>query len=172
MKKTKETGNILKVKKKAKTLMKDFKSFAVKGNIIDMATGVIIGTAFTKIVNSLVSEIITPTVSLLTGKIDLVSLFIPLSNKHFATIAEAKAAGVATINYGIFLSNVFDFLIVAFTIFLFLRYTFKRRAKETEVTEVTSPTKQCPYCLSTIPEGAVKCAFCTETLLVKKNKDK
>lgn len=174
MEKTKKENKILRAEKKAKNLMKDFKNFAVKGNIVDMATGVIIGTAFTKIVNSLVSEIITPSMSLLTGKINIGSFFIPISNQHFATIEEAKAAGVATINYGLFLSSIIDFLIVAFTIFLVLRYTFKRREKELaeEANKKIPPTKECPYCLSTISAAAVKCAFCTETLLVKKSIDK
>lgn len=174
MEKSKNVNKILRAEKKAKDLMKDFKSFAVKGNIVDMATGVIIGTAFTKIVNSLVSEIITPAMSLLTGKMNVSSFFIPISSQHFATIEEAKAAGVATINYGLFLSSIIDFLIVAFTIFLVLRYTFKRREKEiaAEASKKIPPTKECPYCLSTIPEKAVKCAFCTETLLVRKNAEK
>lgn len=167
MNKIKKEKSILEVEKKAKNLMKDFKSFAMKGNILDLAVGVIIGTAFTKIVNSLVSEIITPTMSLLTGKIEVVSLFIPLSNKHFASIAEAKAAGIATINYGLFISSIIDFLIVAFTIFLVLRYTFKRREKEVEVAKIVIPTKECPHCLSTIPDKATTCSFCTKDLAIK-----
>ena len=163
MKKIEKPKRIVKIEKNTKMLMNDFKNFAMKGNILDMAIGVIIGTAFTKIVNSLVSEIITPAISLLTGKINIGNMFIPLSNEHFATIAEAKAAGIATINYGLFLSSIIDFLIVAFTIFLVLRYTFKKKGKAEEI--IKAPTKECPYCLSIVPEKAIKCAFCTETLI-------
>ena len=148
--------------KKVKGVVKDFKKFANKGNIIDMATGVIIGTAFTKIVNSLVSEIVTPILSKLTGKVDLKNLFIPLSSGNFSSITEANEAGVITINYGIFLSNIIDFLIISFTIFIFLRYTFNKRAKTVE-TEAKS-NKKCPYCLSDIPLEAIKCAHCTSDL--------
>ncbi len=171
MRKKNRNENILKAEKKAKVFVEDFKNFAVKGNIIDMATGVVIGTAFTKIVNSLVTEIITPGISLLTGKIELKNLFIPISHDNFASIAEAKAAGVATINYGMFLSSIIDFLIVSLTIFLFLRYTFKKRKKETEVIQQIISTKECPYCLSSIPEKAIKCAFCTENLDIENAKD-
>ena len=160
------------VKGKGKGFIEEFKSFILRGNVMDMAIGVIIGTAFTKIVNSLVNEIITPAISLLTGKMNIGNMFIALSNEHFSTIAEAKAAGVATINYGLFLSSIIDFLIVAFTIFLFLRYTFKKREKNVEVAEKVSPTKECPYCLSIIPEKATKCAFCTENLSTEKSVDK
>lgn len=172
MKKIKKPEAMLRVEKNTKILMKDFKSFAMKGNILDMAIGVIIGTAFTKIVNSLVSEIITPAMSLFTGKMNIGNMFIALSSEHFTNIAEAKAAGVATINYGVFFSSIIDFLIIAFTIFLFLRYTFKKREKEIVVTKEISPTKECPYCLSTIPEKATKCAFCTETLIIRNKTDK
>ncbi len=152
--------------KKVKKVMSDFKSFAMKGNIIDMATGVIIGTSFTKIVNSLVSEIITPLMSKLTGKVDLNDLFFALDGGTFSSIAEAKEAGSVTVNYGVFLSNIIDFLIIAFTIFIFLRYTFNKRSKIVEKTPVVS-TKTCPYCITEISLKATKCPNCTSELVGK-----
>lgn len=167
MKKIKEKDLVEKVGKKTKTLVKDFKSFAIKGSVLDLAVGVIIGTAFTKIVNSLVTEIITPLMSLLTGKVALINLFVPLSKKSFDNIAQAKAAGVATINYGVFISSIVDFLIVAFTMFLVLRYVFKKNKKE-EIKQTIDINKNCPYCLSSIPKKATTCAFCTKDLLNNK----
>ena len=147
--------------KKVKGVMSDFKKFAMKGNIVDMATGVIIGTAFTKIVNSLVSEIITPVLSKLTGKVNYTDMFLVLGEGSFPTLEEAKAAGAITLNYGVFLSNVIDFIIIAFTMFIFLRYTFNRRSK-VENTPVPAPTtKKCPYCKSDIDIEATKCPHCT-----------
>ena len=160
MNKNKEV--IEKVGKKGKILINDFKSFAMKGNIIDLAVGVVIGTAFTKIVNSLVSEIVTPAISLLTGKVSVANLFVALStNQHFATIEEAKAAGISTINYGMFLSSIIDFVIIAFTIFLVLRYTTKKNKKQEE------SMKDCPYCFSSINIKASRCPSCTSELTSK-----
>ncbi|MDD2628304.1 MAG: large conductance mechanosensitive channel protein MscL [Clostridia bacterium] len=146
--------------------MSDFKNFAMKGNIIDMATGVIIGTSFTKIVNSLVSEIITPFMSKLTGKVDLNDLFFALDGGTFSSIAEAKEAGAVTVNYGIFLSNITDFLIIAFTIFIFLRYTFNKRAKIIKE-EPVIVTKTCPHCITEISLKATRCPNCTSKLVEK-----
>ncbi len=151
--------------KKVKNVMSDFKKFAIKGNIIDMATGVIIGTAFTKIVNSLVSEIITPLLSKLTGKVDYNDMFLVLGQGHFNTLEEAQAAGAITLNYGVFLSNILDFLIIAFTMFIFLRYTFNKRSKVEEATVTPTPTtKKCPYCITEINIEATRCPNCTSIL--------
>ena len=149
--------------KKVKGVMSEFKEFAMKGNIVDMATGVIIGTAFTKIVNSLVSEIITPLLSTLTGKVNYNNLFVVLGKGHFNTLEEATAAGAITLNYGIFLSNVIDFIIIAFTMFMFLRYTFSKRSKMEEKQEVPK-TKKCAYCMTEIDINATRCPHCTSML--------
>ena len=149
--------------KKVKGVMSDFKKFAMKGNIVDMATGVIIGTAFTKIVNSLVSEIITPLLSKLTGKVNYTDMFVVLGKGNFSTLEEAKTAGAITLNYGVFISNVIDFLIIAFTMFIFLRYTFNKRSKVTDAPK--SPTsKKCPYCITEIDIKASRCPHCTSIL--------
>ena len=102
-------------------MLKEFKEFAMRGNVLDMAVGIIIGAAFGKIITSLVADIIMPPIGLILGKVDFSSLFLNLSGKSYATLAEAKAAGAATINYGLFLNNVMDFLIVAFAIFLIVQ---------------------------------------------------
>ena len=152
--------------KKVKGVMYDFKKFAMKGNIVDMATGVIIGTAFTKIVNSLVSEIISPILSKLTGKVNYNDMFLVLGKGEYSTLEEAKAASAITLNYGVFLSNVVDFLIIAFTMFIFLRYTFNKRSKiENEKTTPTPvTTKKCPYCITEIDINATRCPHCTSIL--------
>ena len=150
--------------KKVKGMMSDFKKFAMKGNIVDMATGVIIGTAFTKIVNSLVSEIITPVLSKLTGKVNYTDMFVVLGDGSFPTLEEAKAAGAITLNYGVFLSNVIDFIIIAFTMFIFLRYTFNRRTKVENTPAPAPTTKKCPYCITEIDLKATRCPHCTSIL--------
>jgi len=150
--------------KKVKGVMSDFKKFAMKGNIIDMATGVIIGTAFTKIVNSLVSEIITPVLSKLTGRVNYTDMFLVLGQGNFTTLEEAKAAGAITLNYGVFISNVIDFLIIAFTMFIFLRYTFNKRTKIDNTPPPALTTKKCPYCITEIDINASRCPHCTSML--------
>lgn len=152
--------------KKVKNVMSDFKKFAMKGNIVDMATGVIIGTAFTKIVNSLVSEIISPVLSKLTGKVNYNDMFLVLGKGSYSTLEEAKAASAITLNYGVFLSNVIDFLIISFTMFIFLRYTFNKRSKIETEQEEPKPitTKKCPYCITEIDINASRCPHCTSIL--------
>jgi len=155
-----------KSKKRAKKAADEFKAFAFKGNIVDMAVGVIIGSAFTKIVNSLVSEIITPALSIFTDKIDFTRFFISLDGNTYETIEAAKEAGVATINYGSFITNIIDFLLVAIVVFVFLKvFVNKLKKKEEvkeEVTKVT--TKTCHFCQSTIHIDAVRCPNCTSDL--------
>lgn len=142
-------------------MFKEFKEFAMKGNVIDLATGVIIGAAFGKIVSSLVNDIIMPLLSLLTGGVtkglNFASLFIALDGKEYATIEAAKANGVATFNYGLFITSVIDFLIIAFAIFIIIKQI--NRFKPKTVAEPT--TKTCPFCQSTIHLKAVKCPNCT-----------
>jgi large conductance mechanosensitive channel len=143
-------------------MLKEFKEFAMRGNVLDMAIGIILGAAFGRIISSLVGDVIMPPIGLLLGKVDFSSLFLNLSSKSYATLAEAKAAGAPTIAYGTFLNTVIDFLIVAFIIFLFVRQF--NRWTEKEKAPAGPTTKDCPYCLSAIPLKAVKCAHCTAEL--------
>jgi large conductance mechanosensitive channel len=136
-------------------LLKEFRAFATRGNVVDLAVGVIIGAAFGKIVTSLVNDIIMPPIGLVLGKVDFSNLFIDLSDKHYATLADAKAAGVPTINYGLFINTTIDFLIVAFVIFLLIQQMNKFMKKP-------DPTvKDCPRCFSSISLKATKCPQCT-----------
>jgi large conductance mechanosensitive channel len=144
-------------------MLKEFKEFAMKGNVVDMAVGIIIGAAFGKIVTSFVSDILMPPIGLLMGKMDFSNLFINLSGKEYATVAEAKAAGAATLNYGLFLNTVLDFVIVAFAIFLLIRQINRMRAKPAEAPAAPT-TKECPFCASSIPIKATRCPQCTSAL--------
>jgi large conductance mechanosensitive channel len=143
-----------------KTMLKEFREFALRGNIIDLAIGVIVGGAFQKIVTSLVNDVIMPPIGMLVGKVDFSDLFIALDRGHYASLAEAKKLGAPTLNYGLFLNNVLDFLIVAFVIFLVVRQINRLKRKEDK--PVT--TKACPYCCSTIPLKASRCGHCTSEL--------
>lgn len=150
-------------RKKAKGFMKEFKEFATKGNVVDMAVGVMVGTAFTKIVNSLVNEVITPALSILTGKVDFSTLFVALDGNKYSTLEEATNAGVTVINYGAFLTNIVDFLMIALCLFIILKVLFKfKRKKEEPKKPIT--TKKCPYCLNEIPLEATRCGHCTSVL--------
>ena len=141
-------------------MLKEFKEFAMRGNVLDMAVGIIIGAAFGKIITSFVNDILMPPIGLLLGKVDFSNLFVNLSAQSFNTIAEAKKAGVATINYGLFLNTVLDFVIVAFAIFLLIKQVNKLNRKPAPA----PTTRDCPYCLSAIPIAAVRCAHCTSQL--------
>ena len=147
-------------------MWKEFRDFAMKGNIIDLAIGVVIGAAFGKIVTSLVIDIIMPLVGMLMGKVDFSNLFITLGTGHYKTLAEAKEAGVATVNYGIFINNIIDFLIVAFCIFLVIKQLSRfTKKKEEEAVEPESPkTKLCRYCYTEINKEATRCPYCTSEL--------
>jgi large conductance mechanosensitive channel len=142
-------------------MLKEFKEFAMKGNVLDLAVGFIIGAAFGKIVTSLVSDIVMPPIGLILGKVDFASLFLNLSGKSYSSLAEAKAAGAATLNYGIFLNNIVDFLIVAFAVFLLVRMV-NRWNKPAPA--AAPSTKECPYCASTIPLKATRCPNCTSEI--------
>jgi large conductance mechanosensitive channel len=144
-------------------MLKEFKEFAMRGNVVDLAVGVIIGGAFGKIVSSLVNDIIMPPIGLLLGKVDFASLYINLSGKPYASLAEAKAAGAATINYGLFLNVFIDFLIVVLVMFLLIKQVNKLRRKPAEAPAVPT-TKECPFCFSIIPIKAVRCPSCTSQL--------
>ena len=142
-------------------MLKEFKDFAMKGNVLDMAIGVIIGGAFGKIVSSLVSDVLMPPIGLLMGKVDFPSLFLNLSGTPQPSLTAAKAAGSPTINYGVFLQATFELLIIAFVIFLLIKQV--NRLKKPEPTAAPT-TKDCPQCLSTIPMKATKCAHCTSNV--------
>jgi len=142
-------------------MFKEFKEFAMKGNVVDLAIGIIIGAAFGKIITSFVSDILMPPVGLLLGKVDFSNLFISLSGRSFSTIQEAKAAGAATLNYGLFINTVLDFIIVAFAVFLIVKQ-INRLKKEQAPAPVT--TKECPFCFSMIPLKATRCPQCTSEI--------
>ncbi len=144
-------------------MFKEFKEFALRGNVIDLAVGIIIGAAFGKIVTSFVNDILMPPVGLLVGQVDFTNLFISLSGQSYASLEEAAAAGAATINYGVFINTLLDFIIVAFVIFLFVRWVNRTR-KEEEPAPAEPSTKECPYCLLTIPLKATRCPHCTSEL--------
>lgn len=142
-------------------MLKEFKEFAMKGNMLDLAIGIVIGVSFGKIITSLVADIIMPPIGLLLGKVDFSNLFINLSSTSFSTLSEAKAAGAATINYGLFLNNVIDFLIVAFVLFFIVRYANKFKRKEIPAEPTT---KECSFCMMVIPIKASRCPHCTAEL--------
>jgi len=144
-------------------MLKEFKEFAMRGNVLDMAIGIILGAGFGKIVTSFVNDILMPPIGLLLGKVDFSNLFINLSLKHYASLSEAKAAGVATINYGIFFNTILDFIIVAFAIFLLVKQVNRFQRKKEEPPPVT---KECPYCISAVPIKATRCPHCTSELSV------
>ncbi len=147
-------------------MFKEFKEFAMRGNVIDMAVGIIIGAAFGTIVKSLVSDVIMPPIGLLLGNVDFSNLFIVLkggAGTSFNTLAEAQEAGAVTLNYGVFINTIISFLIVAFAVFLVIR-NINRLKKEEQAPPAEPTTKECPQCFSTISVRARRCAFCTSTL--------
>ena len=143
-------------------MLKEFKEFAMRGNVLDLAIAVIIGGAFGKIVSSFVEDVLLPPLGLLLGKVDFSNLFLNLSATAYATIAEAKKAGAPTLNYGLFLNNVVNFLIVAFAIFLLIQQVNRLQKQPAPAGPPT--TKDCPYCLATIPLKATRCPQCTSQL--------
>ena len=143
-------------------MLKEFKKFALRGNMIDLAVGMIIGSAFTGIVNSLVKDIIMPVVSSFTGKVDFTNWFISLDGSYYPTLEAAQAAGAATFNYGSFISNVINFIIMAFVVFMFVKLMNKLSHKEEAPAAPT--TKKCPYCQSEISIEATRCPHCTSDL--------
>ncbi|HEU4345105.1 MAG TPA: large conductance mechanosensitive channel protein MscL [Candidatus Binatia bacterium] len=144
-------------------MLKEFREFAMRGNVIDLAIGVIIGAAFGKIVTSFVEDVLMPPIGLILGRVDFANLFINLSGKDYPSVAAAKAAGAATLNYGIFFNNVINFLIIAFFIFLLIRQINILQRQEEEPAPAPT-TRDCPYCLSSIPIKATRCAHCTAEL--------
>jgi large conductance mechanosensitive channel len=150
-------------------MLKEFKEFILRGNVVDMAVGIIIGAAFGTIVASLVNDVIMPPIGLLLGGVDFANLFVLLKAGSpaapYASLADAQAAGAVTINYGLFINAVISFLIVAFVMFLLIR-SINQLRREEEAPPPEPTTKECPYCLSTIPIKATRCAHCTSELPV------
>ena len=148
-------------------MFKEFREFALKGNVVDMAVGIVIGAAFGTIVSSLVADIIMPPIGLILGKVDFSSLFIILKEGKIAgpydSLAAAKAAGAVTVNYGAFINTIVSFLIVAFAVFLLIR-NINRLQRQKEAPPAAPVTKECPYCLSVISIKATRCAHCTSDI--------
>jgi large conductance mechanosensitive channel len=144
-------------------MFKEFKEFIQKGNVMDLAVGFIMGAAFGKIVTSLINDVIMPPIGLLLGKVDFSNLYINLSGRPFETLAEAKKAGAATINYGAFLNTLLEFIIVALAIFIMVRWINAFRRKPAPVPAVPT-TRDCPFCFTAIPIKAVRCPHCTSEL--------
>ncbi len=149
-------------------MLKEFKEFAMRGNVLDMAIGIIIGAAFGAVVNSLVNDVLMPPIGLLLGKVDFANLFVVLQGGAanpgpYASLAEAQAAGAVTINYGLFINTIINFLIVALAVF-FLIKGFNRLRAPKEAPPAEPTTKECPFCFSTIPIKAKRCPYCTSEL--------
>jgi len=142
-------------------MVKEFKEFITRGNVLDMAIGLVLALAFGKIVTSFVGDLLMPPIGLVLSRVDFSNLFINLGGQHFDTLSAAKAAGAATINYGAFLTTVIDFLIVAFVMFLLVKQVNRFKAP---AAAPVAPTRDCPYCLSAISMKATRCGFCTSQL--------
>ena len=140
----------------------DFKQFAARGNVVDLAVGVIIGAAFGKIVTSLVNDVIMPPIGLLIGRVDFKNLFVALNGQQYPSLADAQKAAAPTINYGIFVNTMIEFVIVAFVVFLLVRQINK--LKPAPPAAPTEPSHACPFCVSQIPLKATRCPFCTSQL--------
>jgi len=149
-------------------MFKEFKEFAMRGSVLDMAVGIIIGAAFGAIIASFVTDILMPPIGLLLGHVDFSNLFITLAQGKVAgpydSLAAAQAAGAVTFNYGLFINKVISFLIVAFAIFLFIRAMNRLKRKEAPAPAAAPTSKDCPYCLIAIPLKAVRCPHCTSEL--------
>lgn len=148
-------------------MWKEFKEFAMRGNVVDMAVGIIIGTAFGAIVKSLVTDVLMPPIGLLLGGVDFANLFLTLREGAaagpYASLADAQTAGAVTVNYGLFINTIISFIIVAFAVFLLVRNLNQLR-REQEAPPAEPTTRDCPYCLSTVPIKATRCPYCTSAL--------
>jgi len=143
--------------------MKEFKEFVMRGNVVDLAVAVVIGAAFGRIVTSFVEDLLMPPIGLALGQVDFANLFINLSGKDFPSVAAAKAAGAATLNYGMFINQLINFLIIAFAVFILVKQINRLQRPAPEA--AAAPTaKECPFCLSSVPLKAIKCAHCTADL--------
>ncbi|MBW3630665.1 MAG: large conductance mechanosensitive channel protein MscL [Gemmatimonadetes bacterium] len=146
-------------------MLNDFRSFITRGNVIDLAVGIVIGAAFSTVVTSFVDDILMPPVGRIMGNTDFSDLFINLSGGEYPSLAKAKEAGAATINYGVFLNNVIAFLIVGFAVFLLVRHYNRLRSPDEEAPPARDE-KECPFCRMRIPHGASRCGHCTSSLSV------
>lgn len=144
-------------------MLKEFKKFALRGNMMDLAVGVIIGGAFNSLVSSLVNDVIMPILSLFTGKLDFSNWFIALDGKHYDTLALAQEAGVATVNFGTFISGVLNFIIMAFVVFMIVKGMNSLKREEAPAPAAPT-TKKCPHCMSEIDIKATRCPHCTSEL--------
>jgi large conductance mechanosensitive channel len=148
-------------------MMKEFKDFAMRGNVVDMAVGIIIGAAFGTIIKSLVSDVIMPPIGLALGDVDFANLFTVIKQGAtpgpYASLADAQAAGAVSVNYGVFINTIISFIIVAFCVFMLIR-NINRMKREEEPPPAEPTTKECPYCYSVIPIKATRCGFCTSEL--------
>ena len=144
-------------------MLKEFKEFAMRGNVMDLAIGVIIGGAFGKITTSLVNDVIMPPIGLLLGKVDFSNLYINLSGGSYISLAQAREAGAVTINYGLFINTLIDFLIIAFVVFILVRQVNRLQKSEPEPAPAPA-TKECPFCFSSISIKATRCPQCTSNL--------
>ncbi len=162
----KQEVDFAEVTKKTKSFWKEFKEFAMKGNVIDLAVGMVIGSAFTSIVNSLVKDIITPLIGALTSGLDFSELFVSLDGTHYETLAAAQEAGAAILTYGNFITAIINFLIVALTIFIVFKKLLVPHKKKGEVAPPPAPPteKECPYCKTKININATRCPHCTSEL--------
>jgi large conductance mechanosensitive channel len=149
-------------------MLKDFRDFIMRGNVLDMAVGIIIGAAFGTLVNSIVKDVIMPPIGLVLGNVDFTNLFAVLKQGMtpgpYASLVEAQAAGAVTINYGLFINTIVSFLIIAIVLFFLIRAFVHARSRLEPKKEVALATRECPYCLSNVPVGAKKCAYCTSEL--------
>jgi len=144
-------------------MLKEFKEFAMRGSVLDLAIGIVLGAAFGAIVTSFVNDILMPPIGMLLGGVEFSNMFITLSGGQYATLEEAQTAGAVTLNYGLFVNTLINFLIIAFAIFLVVR-AINRMQREPEPVEEEPTTRDCPYCLSTIPLKATRCPQCTSQL--------
>lgn len=144
-------------------MMQEFRKFIMRGNVLDLAVAVIIGGAFGKIVTSLVNDILMPPIGLLLGEVDFTNLFLNLSGGQYDSLAAAQEAGAATINYGLFINTIIEFLIIALAVFIIVR-TANRLERKEEAPPAAPTTKDCPYCYTSIPINATRCPNCTSEL--------
>jgi large conductance mechanosensitive channel len=142
-------------------MLKEFKTFIMRGNVLDLAVGIVIGAAFGAVVTSFVSDVLMPPIGLLFGKVNFADLFVNLGSSPVASVAEAKAKGVPTLNYGLFLNTLINFTIVAFAIFLIVKQVNRLRGP---AAPEPASTRECPFCLSQIPLKATRCAHCTSAV--------
>ena len=143
-------------------MFNEFKTFIMRGNVMDLAVGIVIGAAFTTVINSFVNDILMPPIGLLLGKVDFANLFVSLNRQPFPSVAAAKAAGAPTLNYGMFINNVINFLIVGFVVFLIVKQVNRMQGPASAAAPAT--TKPCPQCAMDIPRSARRCPHCTSDL--------